>query len=258
MATLEAEILLAHALGTRRTHLFAHPEASVEKRESRHYRELLSRRNQGEPIAYLTGEKEFWSLALRVSPDVLIPRPETEILVEAALKRIPADGRQRIVDLGTGSGAVALAIAHERPLCEVHATDSSKKALRVARENATRLGLDRVQFHLGSWFEPLGSRFDAVLSNPPYVPDDDPHLAQGDVRFEPRAALLGGRDGLDSIRVIAAAATRRLNPAGWLILEHGHDQGEECAKILSQHGFSAIETHLDLSGNDRVTLGTLS
>lgn len=254
-ARLEAEILLARAMGLRRWFLFAHPESEVTSEAGRKFAELLQRRAGGEPIAYLTGERDFWSLRLKVTPAVLIPRPETELLVEAALARIPADTSYRVADLGTGSGAIALALGHECPDCEIHATDLSLAALDVARENAARLGIENVHFHLGSWFEPLTGRFDLVASNPPYVAAGDPHLAQGDLRFEPQTALVAGSNGLEAIGTIAAAAPPRLNPNGWLLLEHGYDQGPACQAVLASQGFENIETLPDLQGTNRVTLG---
>lgn len=253
--SLEAEILLARALGVARAFLFAHREQEVETGPAGAFAGLLERRAGGEPIAYITGEREFWSLPLRVTPAVLIPRPETELLVEATLARIPVDAPYRIADLGTGSGAIALAIAGERPACEVVASDISEAALAVARENAARLGRRNVHLHLGSWFEPLDGRFDLVASNPPYVAAGDPHLARGDLRFEPDGALASGPDGLDAIRAITSAAPRRLNPGGWLVLEHGHAQADDVAELLAQTGFDSIETLCDLEGTKRVTLG---
>lgn len=256
-AALEAEILLARSLGVSRSWLFAHREAVVGEEPAGRFGEFLERRAGGEPLAYITGEREFWSLPLRVSPAVLIPRPETELLVETALSRIPAGGRYRIADLGTGSGAIALALAGERPNCQIFATDISWDALEVARQNGKRLGRDNVRFLQGWWLEPLSGTFDAIVSNPPYIAEGDPHLEQGDVRFEPQAALLAGRDGLDAIRAIAGAATSRLVAGGWLMFEHGHDQSPACADILRKNDFTSIETLCDLEGTKRVTVGRL-
>jgi release factor glutamine methyltransferase len=206
-------------------------------------------------VAYLVGSREFWSLPLEVTPDVLIPRPETELLVEAALGQLPADKCARVADLGTGSGAIALAVAHERPLCEVHATEVHEAALAVARRNGERLAAGRVAFHRGSWLEPLNGRFDLVVSNPPYVAADDPHLSEGDCRHEPSEALTPGGDGLAAIREIASNAVAYLEPGGWLLLEHGFDQGEAVRAILEESGYREIRTLQDLAGLDRLTLG---
>jgi release factor glutamine methyltransferase len=254
---LEAEILLAHALEATRSFLYANPELELPSRRVSEFRRLVRRRMRGEPIAYITGRREFWSLPLHVTPEVLIPRPETESLVEAALARIPEREKLRIADLGTGSGAVAIAIARERPSCEVHATDTSSAAIELAAENATRLGIRTVSFHLGSWFGPLTGRFDVVVSNPPYVAAGDPHLEQGDLRFEPRAALCPGPDALAAIREIAAQAAGRLNPGGWLLVEHGTDQGEDVREIFVRRGFREIGTDRDLGGHERVTCGQM-
>ena len=252
---LEAEILLAHCLEAPRSLLYASPELEVPEQRSQLYQELVARRVAGEPIAYLMGRREFWSLPLRVTPDVLIPRPETERLVELALERIPADTAMRIADLGTGSGAVARAIASERPACEVHGTDTSEAAISVARDNAARLAIGNVRFHTGSWCEPLDGRFDVVVSNPPYVAAEDSHLEQGDCRFEPRSALTPGPDALAAIRSVALDAARVLEPGGWLLVEHGPDQGAESRAILLDAGLVSPATAKDLLGHDRVTLG---
>jgi release factor glutamine methyltransferase len=220
-AGLDAELLLCRVLDCNRAYLHTWPERSLDESQEAGFRELVHRRAVGEPVAYLLGEAEFWSLPLAVTEHTLIPRPETELLVETALGLIPEDAQWTIVDLGTGSGAIALALASERPACRVHAVEASAEALAVARENAARLGL-AVQFHPGNWLEPLaGMRFELIVSNPPYVAADDPHLAQGDVRHEPRSALASGTDGLDDIRHIVAAAKPHLVAGGWLLIEHG-------------------------------------
>jgi release factor glutamine methyltransferase len=255
---LEAEILLGHVLGRDRAWFYANPEAAVAGAEAARYRALLGRRRDGEPIAYLTGVREFWSMTLRVTPDVLIPRPETELLVEAALAIVPRDARWRLADLGTGSGAVALAIASERPGCEVHATELSAGALAVARANADRLLPGRIHFHQGSWCEPLTGRFRLIVSNPPYVDPADPHLQQGDCRFEPRAALAPDGAALAAIRAIADQAVERLEPGGWLLFEHGFDQGAACRALLGERGYEEIVTRADLAGHERVTSGRRS
>ena len=252
---LEAEILLAHCLGSPRSTLYASPEMIISEQIGDRYRQLVARRLAGEPIAYLTGRREFWSLPLRVTPDVLIPRPETERLVELALERIPANAKWRLADLGTGSGAIALALASERPGCEVHGSDVSAAAIAVARDNAERLGIGNVRFHTGSWSRPLTGRFQLVLSNPPYVDEDDPHLAQGDCRFEPLGALTPGSDALAAIRSVAREASGVLEPGGWLLLEHGPDQGGEALTILKEAGYEDVFTAQDLLGHDRVTGG---
>ena len=215
----------------------------------------MKRRQQGEPIAYLTGQREFWSLPLKVTPDVLIPRPETELLVEAALVRIPADAQWRIVDLGTGSGVIAIVIARMRKRCEVHATEISAAALAVAMENAEAIVPGRIQFHRGSWLSPLRGLFQFIVSNPPYVEMGDPHLQQGDVRYEPVTALSPGRDGLAAIRQIVADSLPLLNNHGWLAIEHGFEQGKKVRKIMQELGYSGVETLKDLAGLERVTLG---
>ncbi|MFT5140343.1 MAG: release factor glutamine methyltransferase [Lysobacterales bacterium] len=252
-ARLDAEILMAHALDSPRSFLYANPELDLPLRHSNSFKKLIRRRSRGEPIAYITGVREFWSLTLRITPDVLIPRHETELLVEVALQRIPPSELQKIADLGTGSGAIALAIASERPGCSIHATDLSKAAISLAEENANRLGT-KVQFHHGSWCEPLSGQFEMIVSNPPYIGANDPHLKQGDVRFEPALALSPGTDALSEFRVIAEQASERLTNRGWLILEHGTDQASDVRDILASHEFTKIETMKDLAGHERVTL----
>jgi release factor glutamine methyltransferase len=252
---LEADVLLAHVLGVNRAWLFAHPEAGIDTGKANQFRRLVKRRERGEPLAYLTGVREFWSLPLQVTPAVLIPRPETELLVEAALEFIPEDAAWRIADLGTGSGAVAIALATERPLCEVHATDCSDAALRVARINVESLVPRRVHLHLGSWLEPLAGRFEVIVSNPPYVAAGDPHLQQGDCRFEPRPALTPGAYGLAAIRHIAEHALPCLHAGGLLAFEHGFDQGEASRTLLHALGYRDVKTALDLEGRERVSRG---
>ncbi|QWP78818.1 peptide chain release factor N(5)-glutamine methyltransferase [Lysobacter sp. K5869] len=252
----EAELLLAHALGRSRSWLFAHDDHAVEAEARARFAELLERRAAGEPVAYLLGRRGFWRFDLRVSPATLIPRPETERLVELALERLPAQDAPRIADLGTGSGAIALALAAERPRARVLAVDLSADALDIARANAAELGLGNVEFRLGDWFAPLrGERFDLIASNPPYIEADDPHLAQGDLRFEPTSALASGADGLDAIRVIAREGLEHLNPGGWLLIEHGWEQGEAVRALLRAAGWVEVATELDWEQRDRVTLG---
>ncbi|MGN6313584.1 MAG: peptide chain release factor N(5)-glutamine methyltransferase, partial [Rhodanobacteraceae bacterium] len=216
---------------------------------------LIARRARGEPIAYLIGSRGFHALELRVSPDVLIPRPETELLVELALARIPVDAECRVADLGTGSGAIALSIARERPRARVLATDASGAALAVARDNARRLNLTNVGFAQGDWCAALGDGcdFDLIVSNPPYIAEDDPHLREGDLRFEPRAALASGADGLDAICAIVRDARAHLRGGGWLLLEHGFAQGAQVRALLQESGYREVFTERDLEGRERTT-----
>lgn len=253
---LDAEVLAMHVTGLTRTQLITHADDPLTPGDQSQLERLLARRARGEPVAYLTGRREFWSMEFTVTPDVLIPRPETELLVEQALARIPADAGWIIADLGTGSGAVAIAIARERPGCRVLAIDASSAALAVARANAQRLGIGNVEFRHGDWLAPLaGERLDMLVSNPPYIATGDPHLEQGDVRFEPHAALAGGVDGLAAIRLLAAGAGAHLKPGGWLLLEHGHAQAGAVRKLLSECGLRAACSYRDLAGNERVTGG---
>jgi release factor glutamine methyltransferase len=254
---LDTEVLLMHVTGLARTALITRAQEMVLPAHEEKLQELLACRARGEPIAYLTGRREFWSLELTVTPDVLIPRPETELLVEQALMRIPAEATWTIADLGTGSGAIALAIARERPRCRLIATDASETALAVAQGNAIRLAIVNVEFRHGEWLDPLADEvLDMIVSNPPYVAEQDPHLAQGDVRFEPRGALVAGADGLSAIRVIAAAAHRHLRRSGFLLLEHGFDQAPAVRAVLAKHGYEAVATCPDLQGLPRVSFGT--
>lgn len=254
-AALEADLLLAHVLGVNRAWLFANRAQDVPPPDQQVFMELIARRSAGEPIAYLVGVREFWSLPLRVTPDVLIPRPETELLVETALRFIPPGAAWRVADLGTGSGAVALAIACERPACEVHATELSAAALAVAARNVASIAPGSVQLHHGSWLEPLQGLFRVIVANPPYVAAGDAHLAEGDCRFEPGLALSPGPDGLAAIRRIARDALPCLEPGGLLAFEHGYDQGESARQLLRALGYRHIETGQDLEGRDRVTSG---
>ena len=253
---LDAELLLAHAIGRERSYLHAHPESRPDPPEMQEFERLVTARGRGEPIAYLTSKREFWSLPLTVTPSTLIPRPETELLVELALERIPMGADFEILDLGTGSGALALALAKERPHSHVTATDQSPDALRVAISNAVRLGLNNVEFLEGDWFAPCGERrFQIIASNPPYVRDDDPHLTAGDVRFEPRTALAGGTDGLRDLRHIIGTSPAHLEMGGVLLLEHGQDQGEAVRTLLQAVGLTRIRTWHDMSGHERVSGG---
>jgi len=253
---LDAELLLAHALGTGRSHLRAHPEAVLGASQARRYAELVEARRRGEPIAYLTGEREFWSMQLKVTSATLIPRPETELLVERALELIPASADWDILDLGTGSGAIALAVAKERPNCRVAAVDISAAALAVARENAHRLQIRNVEFLQGDWFAPVrDKRFQMIVSNPPYVGSGDPHLEEGDLRFEPKQALVSGSDGLQDIHRIVSEAAAHLHPGGQLLLEHGYGQGAAVRASLQTMGFTQAHSMLDLAGHERISLG---
>ncbi len=255
-ARREAEILLGNASNRPRGNLIAWPRRQLTNDETHRYRALLRRRAGGEPTAYILAHREFWSLDLHVTRDTLIPRHETELLVELALQRIPVNDQSLLLDLGTGSGAVALAIASERPMASIVATDASPAALDVARGNAATLGLGTVEFALGDWLDaiPEGIRFDAILSNPPYVAASDPHLNRGDLPWEPRSALVGGADGLDAIRRITRDAPGRLEPGGWLMLEHGPDQGGAIRDLLVAAGMSKVSCHRDLLGLERVTI----
>ncbi|MCD9033671.1 peptide chain release factor N(5)-glutamine methyltransferase [Luteimonas sp. Y-2-2-4F] len=253
---VDAEWLLLHVLARPRGWLYAHGDAPVADGPATAYAALVDRRERGEPVAYLTGRRGFRHLDLRVTPDTLIPREDTERLVELALARLDPRSPAAVADLGTGSGAIALAIASERPLAQVTATDRSAAALDVAAGNARALGLRNVAFVSGEWFAPLaGRRFDLVASNPPYIAASDPHLARGDLRFEPAMALASGADGLDDIRRIAADAPMHLADGGWLLLEHGHDQGAAVRALLRAGGFGEVATAQDLEGRERVTMG---
>jgi len=246
---------MAHVLNSTRSFLYANPELELPSRCSEQFKKLIKQRALGQPIAYLTGSSEFWSLPLKVSPAVLIPRPETETLVEAALHRIPPKADWRIADLGTGSGAIALALASERGKCEIHATDISGDAITVARENGQQLNFEQVKFYRGSWTEPLKGKFHIIVSNPPYIDANDSHLTQGDLRYEPRQSLTPGADGLSAIREISRLVQPKLLEGGWLMFEHGWNQGSATRAILKENGYSNIETLQDLAGHDRVTVG---
>ncbi len=255
-ARFEAEHLLLHALGHARAWLFAHGADAVDPQVQAAFAALLERRIAGEPVAYIVGRRGFWTLDLQVTPATLIPRVETERLVELALERLPQACAVQVADLGTGSGAIALAIASERPQAQVLATDASAAALAVAQANAKTHGLTNVAFAQGDWFAPLEGRcFDLIASNPPYIEAGDVHLQQGDLRFEPASALASGDSGLDDIIRIVAAAPAHLQAGGWLLLEHGFDQGDAVRALLIQAGLVQVQTAQDLEGRDRVTLG---
>ncbi len=254
----DAEILLAHALGQPRSWLFAHGDDALAGQVATRFEALLEHRAAGEPVAYLTGSKGFWTLDLEVTPATLVPRPETELLVEQALLRIPADADWTLADLGTGCGAIALALAKERPQARMIATDLSEDALVVARGNAARNGISNAEFRAGSWLAPLqGETIDLIASNPPYVADGDPHLSEGDLRFEPSLALSCGSDGLNAIRTIVAGAPALLRSGGWLLFEHGYDQGAAVRSLLTAAGFADVETVRDLELRERVTLARI-
>lgn len=252
-AALDAQLLLAHALERSRAWLLAHADAPLDAAAQARFAALLARRVAGEPLAYITGQKEFWSLVLHVSPAVLVPRPETELLVERALALLPA-AAARVADLGTGSGAIALALASERPGWQVTATDQSEAALAVASGNARALGLPDIRFLAGDWYAPLaGERFDLLASNPPYIAESDPALRDLALQHEPRAALGSGVGGLDALEQIIAGAARHLVPRGWLLLEHGAGQAAAVARMLVAQGFTHVRCHADLAGLPRVT-----
>lgn len=255
-AQLDAEVLLAYSLDRSRTWLRTWPETALSPEQEEQFNQLISRRQAGEPIAYLTGEREFWDMSLVVSNATLIPRPETERLVELVLEKIPKEAHWQIADLGTGSGAIALALARERPHCHVFATDVSEDALSVAKNNARKHSISNATFLQGSWLEPLADQqFELIVSNPPYVHPDDPHLSQGDLRFEPRQALQSSPDGLSDIRIIVEMARKHLTSPGWLLLEHGYDQGPAVKSLLEEWGYVQVQVMEDLTNNERVCLG---
>jgi len=256
-ARREVEVLLGAVLGRPRSYLFAWPEATVPQAQVARFKELLAARQAGRPLAYLLGEREFWGLPLRVSEATLIPRADTESLVEAALELpLVPDAALRVLDLGTGSGAIALALARERDAWQVTGVDVSAEALSVARENARALGLHGLRWLEGSWFEPAaGEHFHLIVSNPPYLAQDDPHLACGDLRFEPATALVAGQDGYAALAHLVATAPAHLETGGWLVLEHGMAQGTRVRDALGARGFVAVASRRDLAGHERVSLG---
>lgn len=260
-AGTEARLLLMHVLAVDRAWLIAHAAEAVPEQHIQAFEQLLQRRLAGEPVAYLLGHREFFGLKLKVTPDTLIPRPDTETLVEAALQKIHAAKSpvaMRILDLGTGTGAIALAIASQAPQTMVTAVDASAAALAVARDNALSLGLNNVRCLQSDWFTALeGEKFDLIVSNPPYIETEDPHLSQGDLRFEPLTALASGPDGLTDIRKIIPAARAHLDTRGWLMLEHAYNQAAAVQQLLNAHGFQSVETVKDLGNLPRVTLGQL-
>lgn len=256
---VDARALLARALDRDAAYIIAHRQDELSEAHAGAFEALVERRAAGEPIAYILGEREFYGRAYSVTPAVLIPRPETEVLVDAALERISRASRVRVIDVGTGSGCVAIAIASERPQCRVLAVDHSTDALAVARRNAVSLRVGNVAFLRSNWFQALGNeRFDVIVSNPPYVRRGDPHLAQGDLRFEPQEALVAGADGLDAVRTLVTEGIQHLAGGGWLVLEHGYDQGAAVRALFEQRGYAEISSIEDLSGIERVTAGRLT
>jgi release factor glutamine methyltransferase len=254
-ARLDAEILLAFSLNKSRTWLRTWPEQRVDQSVSNHFNQLIEQRHQGLPIAYLTGQREFWAHTFQVSKDVLIPRPETELLVEHCLQIILPDQPQLILELGTGSGAIAISIAAEHPQAQITATDISQPALEIARINADSAEVSNIQFLQSDWFNNIDKRsFTLIISNPPYIEQNDPHLQQGDVRFEPQLALTSGGDGLRDIQIIAQQAHSYLATDAFLALEHGYNQSHAVAQILSNNHYSNIKSHCDLQGNPRITI----
>ena len=258
---LDAEVLLGHCLKKNRTWLATWPDKELTETEVHAFDALLKRRQNGEPIAHITGSREFWSLDLTVSKDTLIPRPETELMVEQILDLTPQTSNIRLLDLGTGSGAIALALASERPDWNITATDQSVAALVIAEQNARQLGLNNITFLHGCWFKALENQptenqlFDIIASNPPYIPKLDPHLSQGDVRFEPMSALASGADGLDDIRLICQQAQKHMKPDALLIIEHGFDQKSELHDIFMHSGYKNLMQYADLSNQPRLTTG---
>ena len=258
-ASLEVNLLLQYLLKKNRAWLISHDRDVLTDDQQQDFYVLLQRRLNGEPIAYILGVREFYGLPLKVTPATLIPRPDTETLVDAALEKIPVNDPWHILDLGTGTGAVALAIAKQRPKSNVIGVDASAEALVVAIENAQSLGLTNAHFLKSDWFSDLvGQRFEVIVSNPPYIAEGDSHLTQGDLRFEPRSALVSGVDGLDDIRRIIQDAPNYLKPNGWLMLEHGYDQAQSVATLLKGNGFSQIDHAQDLAGTLRVTFGSIA
>lgn len=252
---LDAELLLAHVLGKSRSYLHTWPERELETEQLERYLAAIVRRQAGEPVAYILGQQGFWSLDLEVASHTLIPRPDTELLVETVLALLPATPAA-LLDLGTGTGAIALALASERPAWLLTGVDRVPDAVALAERNRARLNLNNASFIASHWFSALaGQRYQLIVSNPPYIAADDRHLAEGDVRFEPSSALVAGADGLDDIRLIIQQAPNYLQAGGWLLLEHGFDQAAAVRELLSARGFSAVESRRDLGGHERISLG---
>ncbi len=257
-AQLDAELLLAFVLEKPRSYLYTWPDKTVTEAQVAVFMTLLERRQRGEPVAYLLGRQGFWTLDLQVAEHTLIPRADTELLVEAALQLADASSALKVLDLGTGTGALALALASERPLWAVTGVDRIESAVALAQNNQRQLQLANVEFLSSHWFSALtAQRYDLIVSNPPYIADNDPHLQQGDVRFEPLSALVSGPDGLDDIRLIIAQAPSYLTANGWLLLEHGFDQASAVRELLQQAGFIDVSSQRDLSGHQRISLGRL-
>lgn len=255
-ALLDAEILLCRVLDKERSHLRAWPDKRLPAEHAGAFWALVHERQQGKPIAYITSSREFWSREFYVTPDVLIPRPDTELLIELALRLIPQNRPASLIDLGTGSGIIAITLAAERPQADVIAADFSQAALAVARHNAQQHQLSRIRFYHSNWFEQVpAATFDLVISNPPYIAEDDSHLQQGDIRFEPQSALVAAQQGLSDIRTIAGQARARLNNGGHLLIEHGYNQQQTVQAIFTELGYDEVETHTDLSGQPRATYG---
>lgn len=255
-AQLDSELLICEVLNCERSHLYAYPEKELSEKNIESLNRFITLRSQGHPIAHLTQKKEFWSLSFHVNQDTLIPRPETEVLVEAALKRIPEKSQYDILDLGTGSGSIAIAIATERPLTNITATDKSDKALKVALQNAKNHNIKNINFINADWFnnECIHS-YDLIISNPPYICENDVHLKQSDVMFEPLSALTSGVEGLDDLRLISNQAMYHLNKHGWLMVEHGYNQAKQVQQLFNENNFNSVMTIKDYSENDRVTIG---
>jgi release factor glutamine methyltransferase len=256
--TVDARLLLQHVTGATIAQIVSYPGRQLGPVDRMRFESLVARREAGEPIAYLLGEREFYSRAFAVTPAVLIPRPETEGLVDAALSRLQAHGRPDVVDLGTGSGCVGITLALEHPQARVLAIDASADAIGVARRNAAALGCDNIDFVIGNWLQGIdGRRLAMIVGNPPYIGAADAHLGQGDLRFEPRSALTPGDDALADVREIIAQAPAALAEGGWLILEHGHDQGPSVRALLASHGFGEVFSERDLAGHERITGGRM-
>lgn len=253
---LDAEILLCLILEKNRSYLRSWPKKQLHAQQRLQYKTLLKKRQQGTPIAYITGQREFWSREFKVSPDVLIPRPDTELLIELALPLIPKDKSCKLIDLGTGSGAIAVTLATERPYAQIIGTDSSEAALKIAKQNADHYHCRNLRLVQSFWFEQIADNdFDLVISNPPYIAANDPHLQQGDLRFEPHSALVADENGLKDISVIAESACKHLKEGGFLLIEHGYNQQPQVQAIFESFDYANIQTHTDLGGNPRVTVG---
>ena len=255
-ARLDSQVLLAYALNVSRTWLFTWPDKALDGATLTAFSALIDERKSGTPIAYITGYRDFWSLRLKVTPDTLIPRADTELLVETALTLKNVEKPCDVIDLGTGTGAIALSLANECPSWHITATDINPKTLAVAKENAQNLELT-VSFKESAWFDAISDRFDLIISNPPYIESDDPHLQQGDLRFEPAGALASGKDGLDDIRLLVQHALKHQKKDGYLLLEHGYQQAEAVRSLMAEAGYIDIETHQDIEDRDRVTLGKI-